>query len=56
MAVSTKRVNITIPDQVHELAKQKAQELYGGNVSRLMTDALLFYIGVLEGKERGRKG
>ncbi|MDI6872089.1 MAG: hypothetical protein QME79_12250 [Bacillota bacterium] len=47
----SKRLNITIPVEVYELARQAADKHYGGNLSRYLADAGLYYAGVLAGRQ-----
>lgn len=48
--VNAQRVNITLPEQVHQLLREVAEEHYGGNLSRFLSDAGMFYAGVLRGR------
>ncbi|NLN18130.1 MAG: hypothetical protein GX162_02475 [Firmicutes bacterium] len=45
--VNAQRVNITLPAEVHRLLKEVAQERYGGNLSRFLADAGVFYAGAI---------
>lgn len=62
--MAIRRVNVSIPAEVHEQIKDAAEEYYGGNVSRYLSDAGLYYAAVLRerhyrrnDKEReGREG
>lgn len=53
MAGSAKRINISLPEEVHQLLQQLAAKHYGGNLSRFLGDAGVFYAGVLT--ERNKK-
>ncbi len=48
--MGAKRVNITLPAELHKLLKETADEVYSGNLSRYLTDAGLYYAGVLKGQ------
>lgn len=50
-AAGSKRLNITIPVEGYALVEEAAKRYYGGNVSRYLTDAGLYYAGVLAGHE-----
>jgi hypothetical protein len=50
----TKRVNVTIPGELHEMLREAAETHYGGNLSRYLTDAGLYYAGVLAGRKEQR--
>lgn len=50
-AAGSKRLNITIPVEGYALVEEAAKRYYGGNVSRYLTDAGLYYAGVLAGRE-----
>lgn len=54
--VNAQRVNITLPEEVHRLLKAVAQEHYGGNFSRFLGDAGMFYAGVLRGGQESLEG
>jgi hypothetical protein len=47
VAGAAKRVNISLPEEVHRLLQQLAGEYYGGNLSRYLADAGMFYAGIL---------
>lgn len=55
MAKTAKRVNITLPEEVHSLLQKAAQDHYGGNLSRFLADAGMFYAGVLRGIGESQK-
>ena len=40
--MASKRLNITIEEGMYKLIEEAAQELYGGNVSRYLADALIY--------------
>lgn len=48
--MANKRVNISIPEALHEILKDLGEKYYDGNFSRFLTDAGLYYAGVLEKK------
>lgn len=50
MARTSKRVNITIPEEVHKLLSAAAEQHYGGNLSRFLADAGVYYAGVIKGR------
>ncbi len=50
--MANKRVNISIPEALHDLLKEPADKYYEGNFSRFLTDAGLYYAGILEKKEQ----
>jgi hypothetical protein len=49
--MASKRLNVTIEEGMYQIIEQAAKELYGGNVSRYLADAGLFYAGILQGKK-----
>jgi hypothetical protein len=49
----SKRLNITIPIPVYEVAREVADRYYEGNLSRMMADAAIYFAGRLEGKQAG---
>ena len=51
MAAMSKRLNITVPMPVYELARQVAEQQYEGNLSRMMADAVTYFAGRLEALE-----
>ncbi len=53
--MASKRLNITIEDGMYDLIEEAAKELYGGNVSRYLADAGLFYAGILRGRKKLEK-
>lgn len=53
--MASKRLNITIEEGMYKLIEEAAQELYGGNVSRYLADAGLFYAGILRGQKELEK-
>ncbi len=55
MAGTAKRVNISLPEEVHSLLQQLAGEYYGGNLSRFLGDAGVFYAGVLAERRRAER-
>ncbi|NMA61496.1 MAG: hypothetical protein GX956_06430, partial [Firmicutes bacterium] len=50
--MASKRLNITIEEGMYQLIEDAARELYGGNVSRYLADAGLYYAGVLRGQKK----
>jgi hypothetical protein len=40
-----------LPEEVHALLRGIADECYGGNFSRFLGDAGMFYAGVLRGQQ-----
>jgi hypothetical protein len=48
MAGAAKRVNISLPEEVHKLLQELAEKHYGGNLSRFLTDAGVYFAGRLE--------
>jgi hypothetical protein len=49
--MANKRVNISIPEALHEILKDLSDKYYEGNFSRFLTDAGLYYAGVLDKRE-----
>lgn len=49
--MASKRLNVTIEEGMYALIEEAAKELYGGNISRYLADAGLFYAGVLREKK-----
>jgi len=47
---SSQRVNLTLPQEMHQVLRGIADEHYGGNLSRFLGDAGMYYAGVLRGR------
>lgn len=49
--MASKRLNIAIEEGMYGIIEEAAEELYGGNVSRYLADAGLYYAGILRGQK-----